>query len=225
MKKHFYALSFLVFFSLLIVQQGTAANIKVMTQNQYIGAAIERFLAASDPVSFNEALVTALKTVAANKPAERMQAIANEIINERPSFVGLQEVVQLQCIDSVQAPGVGCNDPFIAEAFSDHLQLTLDALNGTYAAAATVINFNVSVIPFLINGVLAQLSLVDRDVILARADVTPTPVTFPCLKPSADGCNYTAALQVSTPFGTIEIQVAQAAELLRARFRRSRYYH
>jgi endonuclease/exonuclease/phosphatase family metal-dependent hydrolase len=64
------------------------------------------------------------------------------------------------------------------------------------------------VIPFLINGVPAQLSLLDRDVILARADVGATPVNFQsvCSKPSADGCNYTAALQVSTPFGTIEIE-------------------
>jgi endonuclease/exonuclease/phosphatase family metal-dependent hydrolase len=207
MKKLFCALSFLVWVS-LPSHPAAASGIKVMTQNQYIGAAIERFLGASDLASFNAALVTALKTVAANKPVERMQAIASEITKEQPAFVALQEVVQLQCIDGVQMTGVGCNDPSIAGAFSDHLQLTLDALNGTYVAAAQVVNFNVPVIPFLINGVPAQLSLLDRDVILARADVGATPVNFQsvCSKPSADGCNYTAALQVSTPFGTIEIE-------------------
>ena len=95
MKKHFSALSFLVSFSFL-VQPGPAANIKVMTQNQYIGAAIEHFLAASDPASFNAALVAALQTVSATKTPERMQALSNEITKEQPALVGLQEVVQLQ---------------------------------------------------------------------------------------------------------------------------------
>ena len=205
MKKLFCALSFLISFSFLN-HFAVASGIKVMTQNQYIGVAIERFLGLSDPNLFNAALVAALATVAANKPAERMQAIANQITKEKPAFVGLQEVVRLQCIDGVQTAGLGCNDPSIAGAFTDHLQLTLDALNGSYVAAATVVNFNIPVIPFFINGVFAQLSLLDRDVILARADVTAAPVQFPCIKPSLDGCNYTAALPVSTPLGPIDIE-------------------
>src|SRR6185312_4748155 len=105
MKKLFCALSFLVWVS-LPSHPAAASGIKVMTQNQYIGAAIERFLGASDLASFNAALVTALKTVAANKPVERMQAIVSEITKEKPAFVALQEVVQLQCIDGVQMTGV-----------------------------------------------------------------------------------------------------------------------
>jgi endonuclease/exonuclease/phosphatase family metal-dependent hydrolase len=203
MKKYFCALSFLLsgaFMPQLVTGANSAASIKVMTQNQYIGAAIERFLAASDPVLFNAELVTALEIAAANKPAERMQAIANEITKERPALVALQEVVRLQCVDGVQAAGVGCNDPLIAGAFSDHLQLTLDDLRPTYSLAGQVVNFNIPGIPFFINGVPAQLSVVDRDVILARNGVDARPVSFPCFKPSADGCNYIVALQVTTPF-------------------------
>jgi len=209
MKNYFCALSFLVSFSFLI-QSASAGNIKVMTQNQYIGAAIEKFLAASDPASFNAALVAALQTVAATKTAERVQALANEIIKEQPALVGLQEVVQLQCVDSVHTPGVGCSDPSIAAAFSDHLQLTLDDLHGTYVEAAKVINFDVPGIPFSINDVPAALSIVDRDVILARNGVNATPVNFQsfgaCPTPSADGCNYSVALSVTTPLGTIDIK-------------------
>ena len=209
MKKYFSAWSFLVFF-LFIVQSAPAANIKVMTQNQYIGAAIEGFLAASDPASFNAALVAALQMVAATKTPERMQALANEITQEQPALVGLQEVVQLQCTDSVHTSGLGCSDPSIATAFFDHLQLTLDDLHGTYVEAAKVLNFNIPAIPFVINGVPAQLSIVDRDVILARDGVDATPVNFQllgvCQKPSADGCNYSAALVVTTPLGTIDIE-------------------
>jgi endonuclease/exonuclease/phosphatase family metal-dependent hydrolase len=209
MKKYFCAVSFLVSFSFL-TQSAGAANIKVMTQNQYIGAAIEKFLAASDPASFNAALVAALQMVAATKTPERMQAFANEITKEQPALVGLQEVVQLQCIDSAHTSGVGCSDPSIAAAFFDHLQLTLDDLHGTYVEAAKVINFNIPAIPFVMNGVPAQLGIVDRDVILARDGVDATPVNFQllgvCPKPSADGCNYSAALVATTPLGTIDIE-------------------
>jgi endonuclease/exonuclease/phosphatase family metal-dependent hydrolase len=209
MKKHFCVLSFLVSFSLLAQPVG-AANIKVMTQNQYIGAPIEGFLAATDPASFNAALVAALQTVAATKTPERMQALASEITKEQPALVGLQEVVQFQCIDSVQTSGVGCRDPSIATAFSDHLQLTLDDLHGTYVEAAKVVNFTLPAIPFVINGVPAQLSVVDRDVILARNEVDATPVNFQslgaCPKPSADGCNYTAVLVATTLLGPIDVE-------------------
>ena len=209
MKKYFCVLSFLVSFS-FFVRLAPAADIKVITQNQYIGAAIENFLAAPDPASFNAALVAALRTVAATKTSERMQALANEITKEQPALVGLQEVVQLQCVDSVHTSGVGCSDPSIAAAFSDHLQLTLDDLHGAYVEAAKVVNFNFPAIPFFINGVPAQLSVVDRDVILARNDVDATPVNFQilgvCPKPSADGCNYSAALVITTPLGSIDVE-------------------
>jgi hypothetical protein len=210
MKKQCCALFLSVFLSFLVVQQALAADIKVMTQNQYIGAALERFLAASDPASFNTALVATLQIAAATKAPERMQALAGEITKEQPALVGLQEVVQLQCVDGVQMPGVGCNDPSIAGAFSDHLQLTLDDLQGVYGMAAKVVNFNIQGIPFVINGVPAQLSVVDRDVILARDGISATAVNFQnlgaCSKPSADGCNYTAALQVTTLFGPLNIE-------------------
>ncbi len=69
-----------------------------------------------------------------------------------------------------------------------------------------MININLPVIPFFINGVSAQLSVVDRDVILAREDVTTKPVDFQslgvCSKPSVDGCNYDAELP--TPLGNVK---------------------
>ena len=118
--------------------------------------------------------------------------------------MGLQEVLQFQCVDLVQPPpaGLGCSDPSIAAAFSDHLLLTLDALDGTYVEAATVVNLNIPVLPFNVNGIDALLGVVDRDVILARSDIDATPVDYTafqglgiCLKPSADGCNYSLVLQ------------------------------
>ena len=77
MKKYFCALIFLVshsFFVYPAAGANIAPSIKIMTQNQYIGFAIERFLAASDPASFNAALVAALQIAVATKTADRMQA-------------------------------------------------------------------------------------------------------------------------------------------------------
>ncbi len=205
MKNDFCALSFLIFLSLLVLPAG-AANIKVMTQNQYLGADLTPLFAATDDAAFNAALVTALQTVAANRPVERMRALADDIAKERPALVGLQEVYQFQCT------GPGCSDPSIAAAFVDYLQLTVDALDGTYQAVASVVNLNIPGnlpipgIPFQINGADAVLSVVDRDVILARSDIEAIPVDYTvfqgvgvCLKSSGDGCNYSLVPEAPTP--------------------------
>jgi endonuclease/exonuclease/phosphatase family metal-dependent hydrolase len=220
MKKHFVGFSFLVSFLLFISPAG-AATIKVMTQNQYLGADLLPIFAASDAAEFNAAVVKALQTVAANIPAERMKALAAEIAKEQPALVGLQEVFEFQCFDLVQPPipAHGCDDPSIAAAFSDYLQATLDALNGTYEKKATVVNLNIPIIPnvsgipFEINGFSALLGVVDRDVILARNGVDAAPVDYKafqnlgiCLKPSVDGCSYSVVLSAPTPLGTISVE-------------------
>ena len=69
-------------------------------------------------------------------------------------------------------------------AFVDYLQLTVNALDDTYQAVATVVNLNIPGnlpipgIPFKINGADAVLSVVDRDVILARSDIEAIPVDY-----------------------------------------------
>ncbi|HSD95583.1 MAG TPA: endonuclease/exonuclease/phosphatase family protein [Sulfuricaulis sp.] len=206
MKRYFLGFSFLASL-MFLVPPAAAVDIKVMTQNQYLGADLAPILAATDTNAFNAAIVAALQKVAANAPAERMKALAADIAKERPALIGLQEVYAFGC------SGDGCSDPSIAAAFSDHLQATLDALNGTYVEKATVVNFKIADVPFFINGVLAFVSVVDRDVILARADVDATPVDYTafqglgiCLKPSGDGCNYSFVLSASTPLGPISVE-------------------
>lgn len=57
-------------------------------------------------------------------------------------------------------------------------------------------------IPFNINGVLALLNTIDRDVILARSDVSARPVDFKKFCPdriSLDGCNYQAVITTQIP--------------------------
>ncbi|MDO9422739.1 MAG: hypothetical protein Q7T40_00910 [Methylobacter sp.] len=136
------------------------------------------------------------------------------IAKRSPQIIGLQEVWDLKCIDLDPQPEFGCDDPSIANAFDDHLDLTLAALNNTrevlskkginYEVAATVKNLD-AVIPFNINGKDAYLVAVDRDVILARRDVEIAKVDWSayqslglCAKPSVDGCHYQVVVSVES---------------------------
>jgi hypothetical protein len=57
-KEHFLEFSFLISFLLLVPPVG-AATLKVMTQNQYLGADLAPILAASDANEFNAAVARA----------------------------------------------------------------------------------------------------------------------------------------------------------------------
>jgi hypothetical protein len=188
-----------------LVQPVIAADIKVMTQNQYLGADLTPLFTASSLAMFNEEAVKALRQVAANRPAERIKMLALEIGLQWPALVGLQEVYVFQCTDYLgPMPGAGCDDPSIRRAFVDHLPGTVKALHGIYRARAIVTNLNLTPgIPISINGVPINVRVVDRDVILARFDVQASPVDFTefqdygvCAKPSDQGCNYTVSLLV-----------------------------
>ncbi len=207
-----------------IVGIAAAAEIDVMTQNQYLGADIAPLIGAIGTPGFNDAVVTALEQITANRSLQRFDALAAEITKRRPHLVGLQEVWRFACIPAAaQLPGLPpnypCTDPSIAGAFQDHLTATTAALGDTYENVATVENFSIQFfvippenatpqlpagtvvpgIPFFVNGVPAFLQVMDRDVILARNDVNATKYAYPCSRVSADGCNY----DVDLPLGTL----------------------
>jgi endonuclease/exonuclease/phosphatase family metal-dependent hydrolase len=184
-----------------------AGEIDVMTQNQYLGADLGPVLAAaiSDPSNMNAAVVDSLGKIAASSPAERVRTLAEQIAQRNPDVVGLQEAYKFEC------QGIGCEDPAIKDAFTDHLKDTEEALRGKYVVAGKVTNLKVGPIPFLVNGSPALLSIADRDAILVRADLFATWVNFAlvglCPKPSDQGCNYqTAPLPFPTPVGDIAIE-------------------
>lgn len=191
---------------------GTAssAEIEVMTQNQYLGADIAPLIGAIGTDGFNDAVVTALQQIADNRSQERFTALAALISKRQPHLVGLQEVWQFECIPAIpELGGYPCNDPAIAGAFNDHLAGTLAALGPRYRNAGYVQNFAVQSfdvfpgIPFYFNGVPAFLQVQDRDVILARDDVSTTNVSLSCARPSEDGCNFTVDLPLGA-LGSVE---------------------
>ncbi len=209
-------------FSLIIallglMQLASAADIKVMTQNQYLGADLTPLFATTSYPEFNDAALVVLRQIAATRPAERIRALAAEIAKEAPTLVGLQEVFLFRCVDvDPSGKDIGCNDPSLRDAFVDHLQGTLDALNGSYERKAVVVNFNLPTPGVLLfvggypDGFRILVEVEDRDVILARSDVAATAIrvdfTGYCSKLSADGCNYDWVLGGPTPVGPITVE-------------------
>ena len=208
--------------------QAGAAEVKVMTQNQYLGSDFVS-LATQPPEDVNRELVKILRQIAATDFRARAQRQAAQIARHLPDLVGLQEVWRLSCVDADPSDRRGCQHPSIADAFIDHLQVTLDALEDLgvdYDAVASVKNLDLSSLtitpegappitpgglPFRIAGVNALLVALDRDVILARAEtvVDPVPVGFPApvCRVSQQGCNYQVILPVSVelPQGLLQV--------------------
>jgi endonuclease/exonuclease/phosphatase family metal-dependent hydrolase len=195
-------------------------TIKVMTQNQYLGADLAPLILAQTPEEFAAALTAVLTQIAANDFPLRSRRLATEIALTRPDLVALQEVVD------IRLNGANPGPPFV-----DHLARTLADLaarSQRYVVAATVANVSLTIpIDVDADGDVDLVSVVDRDVILAREDVAftrlaghftagglcgvpipnpvpvaPFPVTLQSM-PSADGCNYTVGAALNTPFGPL----------------------
>jgi Endonuclease/Exonuclease/phosphatase family len=178
-----------------------AADIDVMTQNQYLGADLAPVLGAAsavpfDPVAFNGAVVEALTKIAAARPAERVQALAAGIAQRHPDVVGLQEAFKFECVPMWpgQPSGQGCDHPALKAAFTDQLSGTLGALRGRYELAGKATQLKLELpngIPFTTDGVnYAMLGLADRDAILVRSGVPYSTVQVPGCRVSDAGCNY-----------------------------------
>jgi len=181
----------LVVAGLAAVPAASAADIEVMTQNQYLGADIAPIVTAP-PEEFLNEVSKALMQVAASKPTERLARLADEIAVRRPHIVGLQEVFSFKCENLSQADM--CSMLPFAGAFNDHLQLTLEALAGEYYEVGTVQNLNV---PLELSSFQVRITVTDRDVILARHDVLAAAVELDCPRPSPlQGCNYSVVAPV-----------------------------
>ncbi|HET9694959.1 MAG TPA: endonuclease/exonuclease/phosphatase family protein [Steroidobacteraceae bacterium] len=203
-----------------IAASAQAADIEVMTQNQYVGTELIGLVFEPD---FNAAVVDALKTRAATHPAERIRALARLIELRNPALVGLVEIYEFKCVDDDAGDTRGCQNPEISGAFIDHLQTTTDALHGRYDDVGSVVNVDLPArlpaplnalpgIPIAYDQRVIYVSMTDRDVILARSDVEATPVQFAALglcTPSGDGCNYqeAASADIMIPPYPVPIEV------------------
>ncbi|WP_412070493.1 endonuclease/exonuclease/phosphatase family protein [Rubrivirga sp. IMCC43871] len=165
---------------------GATADVRVMTQNLYLGA--DLFLVAGEP---NPNLVPVrvaelYGTVTASDPASRMAAIAAEIVRVGPDLVGLQEVSTY----SIQSPGdnlPGQAATPATEVTIDFLDLLMDAIaasGGDYRVVSVSNNADVELPATTDGATFFDVRYQDADVILARAGVTtsnPTEQSFQTL--------------------------------------------
>jgi hypothetical protein len=204
--------------------------VKVMTRNQYLGADLEPLILAQTQEDLTAAAMVVLAQIAANDFPLRARRLATEVALTKPYLIGLQEVIDFTL------NGVNFGPPFV-----DHLDETLDALAAkgqNYVVAAIVVNLELLDIPIPLDidgdgfpDQVGLVSVVDRDVILAREGVefdplagdfttgglcgvpipNPVPVPpFPAILTSTqseDGCNYTIVAGVNSPvIGPITIE-------------------
>jgi len=182
--------------------------IPVMTRNLYLGADLSPVFAAAakgDGPGIVQATTTAWQDVKATNFPERAGALADEIEGSDPLLVGLQEVSLFRTgpPDSITAA------PTPAEHVElDYLNILLKELDrrGLHYAPVTITKEADAEIPgFTAPGVLQDVRLTDRDVILARTDVSSSKLQLS----NRQTGNY--ATYASLPIG----QTGRSIELLR----------
>ncbi len=196
-KRSWYVL-FLFAFLLVPLSASTAKaqELTVMTRNLYVGADFMPVIAAKTPEEFAAAVQATIGKIAASNFPERAQALAAEIVEKQPHLVGLQEVYNFTFNGSNSQP------PF--RDYLADLMAALAAQGTDYKVAAIVKNLDLQ-IPFGGN----LVGVTDRDVILARGDVTnvsTVPVALSGCRPSVNGCNYQIVASAVTSVGTITIE-------------------
>lgn len=173
-------------------------KVTVMTRNLYLGTGLTDIVTATTFQQFVEAVTQARANVIATDFPARAEALADEIAENGPDLVGLQEV----SLWRTQTPSdlTGPNATTVFQDFLTILQGELAERGQNYTVVSTSTNADVEA-PYLdpaapvnpaVGLPLSDIRLTDRDVILARAGVTTSN--------PADG-HYAAQLTVPTVTG------------------------
>ncbi len=154
------------------------SNIKVMTQNLYIGANIFKLLDATTAQEVPFVAAEVFGDIQATDFYQRADSIADTIAKKRPHLIGLQEVTLLrtQCpADFLPTP----NAEIILIDFLEVLLNALDARGAHYEVVASIENVDAELPVFNGAGLLPDCPapffdarVTDHDVTLRRSDVT-----------------------------------------------------
>ncbi|MGH7492969.1 MAG: endonuclease/exonuclease/phosphatase family protein [bacterium] len=159
---------------LLLSDREGLGNITVMTRNLYVGTNVDAVLGAQSPEEVPVLVAQAYQTLLSTDFRERAQALADEIKQNRPHLIGLQEVSTIR----TQSPGdavIGGTTPAVNVLF-DYLAILQEALRARglhYRVAGIIQNADVEV-PMVVNPsplAFDDVRLTDYDVVLARQDV------------------------------------------------------
>ena len=155
-------------------QPTDSQHITVMTRNLYLGADLTQAIAAifsGDHSAITDATTAAWASVVATNFSERAEVLADEVAHSQPQLVGLQEV----SLYRTGPPDTFSENPTPARRVRlDYLEILLKELNERglhYAPVAVTKNFDVENPGYTAPGVLQDIRLTDRDVILARTDL------------------------------------------------------
>jgi endonuclease/exonuclease/phosphatase family metal-dependent hydrolase len=182
-----------------IARASGLAGVRIMTQNLYIG--LDVFPIISAPLSEMPFVVAdAFADFVANRPEDRMAAIANEIALLQPHLVGLQEVVQL--FEQFPSDAIGGElTPNATDEVVDFLSVLLGELAQrglSYEVAVRQEGADLELPRFdgQVDGapVFTDVRARFSDVILRRADVATTPLF---------AINYAVALPIPTLPGVV----------------------
>lgn len=168
------------------------ASITVMTRNLYVGASFGIFLGISTQNDVPDRVAKVCAKILSSRFPSRAEAIADEIVQNRPDVVSLQEAFLLFVQLSPEASVA--DQPQPVTVAMDYLQILLDALQrrqAHYAVAAIVNNTDLSA-PNT-NG--DRIRLIDRSVILVRTDLPPGEMVVS--NPQAKNFDMKATLELA----------------------------
>lgn len=183
-------------------------SITVMTRNLYLGADLDpvfQAVAGGNPQDIIQATTATWQNVQATNFPERAGALADEIEHSEPLLIGLQEVSLYRTGD----PDSFFGNPTLADHVEyDFLKILLNELDQrglNYRRVTVTRNTDAETPGFTAPGVLQDIRLTDRDVILVRKD----PPTSELNTSNKQSENFAA--RVSLPVGN----TGQSIELLR----------
>ena len=155
---------------------GEGQKVKVMTQNLYVGADLDRIANAASFAEIPGVAASVHDIIMMSNFDERAGAIADQIAKHDPHLIGLQEVTLLrrQTPSDMDLGTFPPTNPSLATIVElDFLDILLEKLADRgldYYVAASVVDFDVET-PMFTGVGLDDVRLTDHDVILARSDV------------------------------------------------------
>jgi len=170
-------------------------DLTVMTQNLYLGSSLGPALEAKTPEEFVAGVARIYATVQYTNFPQRAEAIADEIEQEAPDLIGLQEVSKWTT--------AGVNPPSGYD-FLTILEGALEARGLDYTVASIAHNANIGPAPLVsetcpvVSGQFTcSVQLEDRDVILVNDDTPGLTWSNP------QSGRYTAQQTVASPVGPL----------------------
>ena len=145
-----------------------------MTRNLYLGADLSPVVEAAgkgDGPGIVQATTSAWATVKATNFSERAGALADEIERSDPLLVGLQEVSLYRTGPFDSFFGNRTRATHVEFDYLDILRRELNERDLHYAPVAATVNVDAENPGYTAPGVLQNIRLTDRDVILARTDL------------------------------------------------------